>query len=282
MDILKNLPINLTEESSEISNDQSNTSQQTETNNLTIAWQYQKYLNNKETEPSTANITTSKTNTTKLYCHSYDLNRHIKEEKITTNPLIHQLFMNNEDVNTVYTKTFIKVANIIEKDYTSDMTDKTKEKSILRIAINSIGSPTIHNENDRDMLLFLHALRGLMRSSLAVCMITIPAYLFNSTQLKKIEHLVDCVVQFQSFSGNASKVPESFKEYDGLFNVIKLPLLNSMISHTPETLKYIFRVGRRKLHLEIPHMGPEESRTPSSDSSSLLCVPGPPTKKNQY
>jgi hypothetical protein len=94
----------------------------------------------------------------------------------------------------------------------------------------------------------------------------------------------DCA--FNISIGAGAKVTESFNDFDGLFLVKKLPRLNSLVCHQPETMKYVFRQGRRKLHLEIPHMGPEESRTgnsaaeASSKSSSLLCQPGPPSKKN--
>ncbi len=158
------------------------------------------------------------------------------------------------------------------------MTDKTKEKTILRIGIHALSSP-LWSGNGQDLFMFLHALRGLLRSSLAVCMITCPSYLFHTSWSKKLEHLVDGVVQFQSFTGNGGKVPETFQEYDGLFMVKKLPHLNSLVAPHPESLKYIFRLGRRKLHLDIPHLGPEESRTAdtkSVTSAVLTCAPGPP------
>jgi hypothetical protein len=56
------------------------------------------------------------------------------------------------------------------------------------------------------------------------------------------------------------KVSEAFKEYDGQLFVKKLTRLNSMLSHTPETNSFVFKLKRRKLHIDILRLGPEESR----------------------
>jgi hypothetical protein len=131
----------------------------------------------------------------------------------------------------------------------------------------------------------LHALKGLLRSSLATCLITVPVLTTPNSTLLKLEHLADYAVKLESFAGIGAKVSDVFSEYDGLFFVRKLPRLNSLVCHLPETLKYVFRQGRRKLHLEIPHLGPEESRTSSKPEApkktnvpSLLCAPGPVSK----
>ena len=76
-------------------------------------------------------------------------------------------------------------------------------------------------------------------------------------------------------------MPEAFSEYDGLFFVNKLPVLNCLMPHLPETNKYVFQLGRRKFHLEIPHLGPEESRSSTKPQESpLACMPGPAINKS--
>ncbi len=115
--------------------------------------------------------------------------------------------------------------------------------------------------------------------------------------------MCDTVVRFESFAGrvlfvillifilgSGVTVSEAFKEYDGQFFLAKLPRLNSLVTHLPETLNYIFKLGRRKLHIEIPHLGPAESRTTKEKSSAdgnsktvseLLCAPGAPDKPSK-
>ena len=64
---------------------------------------------------------------------------------------------------------------------------QSKDRNILRIAVHSLGSPLwgeeqAVNQHDRqqgaELCQFLHALRALMRNSLAVCAITMPTHLF--------------------------------------------------------------------------------------------------------
>jgi hypothetical protein len=144
------------------------------------------------------------------------------------------------------------------------------------------------------MVQVVHGLRGLLRSSIGACVITFPAHLHSPETVKKIENLSDYIVRLESFDGNifsfffrylllgiGAKVPDAFSEFDGLFFVNKLPVLNCLVPHIPETNKYVFQLGRRKFHLEIPHMGPEESRTTSKPhEGALACMPGPPGNKN--
>ena len=95
-----------------------------------------------------------------------------------------------------------------------------------------------------------------------------------------------------TFSGDTTT-----EGFHGQFLVKKLPRLNSMVAHVPETYNFVFRQGRRKLHIEIPHLGPETTRdpkkkdkleankdatkskkTPTGSVSSLLCMPNLPSK----
>ncbi len=61
--------------------------------------------------------------------------------------------------------------------------------------------------------------------------------------------------------GVGGEVSDAFSDYTGQFFLRKLPRLNSIVSFNPETLNYVFKVGRRKFHIEILHLGPEESRS---------------------
>lgn len=130
---------------------------------------------------------------------------------------------------------------------------------------------------------------------MAACMITFPAHLYSNSFVQKVEHLSDWVVQFEAFaskinprkynlnSGTGAQVTEAFQDFDGQFFVKKIPHLYSITSPLPETVNYIFRLNRRKLHLEIPHMGPAETRTTADKAAKehahsvkeLMCQPGP-------
>lgn len=57
--------------------------------------------------------------------------------------------------------------------------DSKISKNILRVAIQSLGSPLWWNENfANDLCLFLLVLKALIRNSIAICCITVPTHLF--------------------------------------------------------------------------------------------------------
>lgn len=70
--------------------------------------------------------------------------------------------------------------------------------------------------------------------------------------------------------GVGGEVSDAFSDYTGQFFIRKLPRLNSLVSFNPETLNYVFKMGRRKLHIEILHLGPEESRTTKQRTKKAL------------
>ena len=145
---------------------------------------------------------------------------------------------------------------------------------------------------------FMHALRGLLRSSLAVCVGTFPAHLYSKSVQRAVMHLSDTVVALHSFkgetkslrirklysfhnrasSGTGETVSEAFKDYSGIFQIRKLPRLNSLVSHMPDSLTFVFTMGRRKLAIEPLHLQPEISRStqekPAKAGAGALCLPG--------
>lgn len=136
---------------------------------------------------------------------------------------------------------------------------------------------------------------------MAVCVISFPSHLYSRAYVQKVEHLSDWVVKFKAFSSTGSKVTEAFQDFDGQFFVKKLPHLYSLTSPLPETVNYVFKLKRRKLHIEIPHLGPTETRSSAEKTvgkksskeaqqpkpkettksvTDLLCQPGPKRPSN--
>jgi len=76
---------------------------------------------------------------------------------------------------------------------------------VNRILLKSLGSPlwSATSESEaRDMLEFLHGLRGLFLSSASVGYVTIPTNLFSPSFINKVEHIADVVFAFESFGGS--------------------------------------------------------------------------------
>jgi len=152
----------------------------------------------------------------------------------------------------------------------------TKPPNITRVTVLSLGSPlTAANttENgDLRLLQFFHALRGLLRSSLAVCMITFPAYFYSNSFIRKVEHLADVVVAFESFAAQEETVSAHFKEYSGLVHIKKLLSVNTLAYSIPDTADIAYKIRSKKLKIEKFHLPPDIGDAAPS-SSSIRTVP---------
>ena len=64
-----------------------------------------------------------------------------------------------------------------------------KDESILRLALLSVESPLWCNDDqdDHSLTIFLYYLRGILRSSYATCLITLPSYTSQVLTLKSIK-----------------------------------------------------------------------------------------------
>lgn len=101
----------------------------------------------------------------------------------------------------------------------------TTTKNLLRICIESFGSPLWYTEHfTEDICLFLTILKAIVRVSLSVCCITVPTHLFkyivcsiesNLNLLIRINHIYLCHF-LMSFV--ESIINSSFTEFGGLCN----------------------------------------------------------------
>jgi hypothetical protein len=87
------------------------------------------------------------------------------------------------------------------------------------------------------------------------------------------------VSAFESFKGESdAEVGEAFKDYNGHFNVLKLPKIHTLTAYSPETLSYVFSRKRHKFLVEVFSLPPEMSRTteqPKAAKPVNLCQSGP-------
>ncbi|XP_063971413.1 uncharacterized protein LOC129268470 isoform X2 [Lytechinus pictus] len=91
-------------------------------------------------------------------------------------------------------------------------------RNILRLGIHSLASPLWEvnsiQQSTVSLCRFLHALRGILRVSLAVCVLTIPTHLYqDESKVRKIERLCDTVIRLESFAGSDKETNPVYKEY---------------------------------------------------------------------
>lgn len=241
-----------------------------ESEKMKIAWRYQ----------NRPKVETSKLSGVQ-FGHHYDLTKVMNENKVDKT----KVFFANEDdgvlVNDVVplknNKYFGLLQDIQLKIEEFKRNYQREQKNILRISIHSLGSP-LWSENggvklngegyDQSLIQFFLSLRAKLRSSLAVAMITLPAYLFNDIAFsRRIERLSDYVVRLESFAGS-DKNPV-FKEYHGLLHLIQIPRLNSLVPPQPETTDLAFKLKRKKFTIERLHLPPDIGQAVKKDDSSL-------------
>lgn len=182
----------------------------------------------------------------------------------------------------------------------NDQSTPSDKKNLLRICIESFGSPLWYdNHFSDDICLFLTILKAAVRTSLTVCCITVPshlfkyivrysehfieiptensryAYIFNPqdpTLIHRVRNLVDYAVELESFAGSDKETNPVFKEYNGLFFIRKLAALNALTAHTPETYDLAFKLRRKRFVIEKLHLPPElqESEQREQDDEPIL------------
>ncbi|XP_044761251.1 elongator complex protein 4 [Coccinella septempunctata] len=169
------------------------------------------------------------------------------------------------------------------KDDKYFLKDNPSKKSILRIALHSLGSPlwlpvrnSLHSlDSSRDLDMFIFCLRALVRSALAVAVITIPSHLYREHALERCIHSSDISMRLQSFAGTELETNKVLSDYHGFFQLTKLAPINSFASRHPGSLEYVFKLRRKKFVIEKLHLPPDIEDT-SSDRSNKgkIITPG--------
>lgn len=69
--------------------------------------------------------------------------------------------------------------------------------------------------------------------------------------MERLEHLSDIAIKLESFAGSAKETNPLFKDYHGLLHIKKLPALNILAPHTPESRDLVFKLRRKKFIIEV-------------------------------
>ncbi|KAM5222469.1 elongator complex protein 4 isoform 3-T3 [Hipposideros larvatus] len=169
------------------------------------------------------------------------------------------------------------------------LSGEKKQKNILRIGIQNLGSPlwgddiccTENCDNSHSLTKFLYILRGLLRTSLSACIITMPTHLIqNKAIISRITNLSDTVVHLESFIGSERETHPLYKDYHGLIHIRQIPRLNNLICDVSDVKDLAFKLKRKLFTIERLHLPPDLSDTVSRSSkqdvaeSAKLLGPG--------
>ncbi|CAM5121091.1 unnamed protein product [Eretmochelys imbricata] len=244
---------------------------------MKIAWRYQN-LPKIEVSPA-ASV---------RFGHYYDVSKTVSPELLQSIKW-HRFFLPEEmslhpEIKTCnmtcgYIKLLQSIQRIIYQEGFDGSYPQKKQKNILRIGIQSLGSVlwgddvccADNPEDIHSLTKFLYILRGLLRMSLSACIITVPAHLIqNKAIMERVTNLSDMVVGLESFIGSERETNPLYKDYQGLIHVHQIPRLNSLICDVSGTKDLAFRLKRKLFTIERLHLPPDLSDTVSRSSKQDL------------
>ncbi|XP_067902699.1 elongator complex protein 4 [Heterodontus francisci] len=246
-------------------------------NSMTIAWRYQNF-------PKVQTALTSS-----RFGHYFDVSKTMSTE-LQHSVKCHSFFLPDEvpfdlaatefgNMNFGYVKLLRSIQRVIREEGFDGACPQTKQRNILRIGIHSLGSllwgeDVGLSENAKHayaLTKFLYALRGLLRTSLSACIITVPAYLIqNKAIIGRVVKLSDTVIGLESFNASERETNPLYKDYHGLLHVRQIPRLNSLICDVPDTKDLAFKLKRKLFTIERLHLPPDLSDTVSRSSKQDL------------
>ncbi|EEZ99433.2 elongator complex protein 4 [Tribolium castaneum] len=266
-DIIKNLPAVITNDPEECP-----IRSETSSEKMKIAFRYQ-------------NLPTAEKESYSIG-HNFDLSKSMSLEDIENSDICYWNGQRKETGNSMFANPayneLLKAVKEKIKEGKFFLKDNPPNRTILRIGIHSLGSPmwlphknSFHLMNEsRDLDMFIFCLRALVRSAFAVAVITIPTHLYHENSLDRCIHSSDIAMRLQTFSGTELENNFSLSDYHGFFHLTKLAAINSFASKHPGSVEYVFKLRRKKFHIEKLHLPPdvqevhEKNATPSMGCGS--------------
>lgn len=222
---------------------------------LTIAWQYGKYLAADGSSPSSTR-----------FCHSFDLSKPMHQALLDANPpvtldLLH--YLQCEDGVRVYARVLA--------DIEAEIARRKELPQVTRISIRSLGSPLISSTMDlvhmQALVSFLRRLKTIAATQPVVCLLSGALFCLPAEVAYELRHICDYVLETKSFMGEQALLPPELREFDGMLELCKLARVHSLACHAVDAVKYGLKRERRKLKIEKFHLPPEGSRTSSSSDA---------------
>ncbi|XP_049570199.1 elongator complex protein 4 isoform X1 [Orcinus orca] len=258
-DILQELPAPLLDDNCKKECDEDICNHKTESNiKMKIAWRYQLLPKMEQVRP----VSSSR------FGHYYDVSKRIPQELIEASKW-HGFFLPEKISSTLnlepcslnhgYIKLLQFIQNVIYEEGFDGSNPQKKQKNILRIGIQNLGSPlwgddicwTENCDSNHSLTKFLYMLRGLLRSSLSACIITVPTHLIqNKAIIARVTNLSDTVVGLESFVGSEKETNPLYKDYHGLIHIRQIPQLNNLIYDVSDVKDLAFKLKRKLFTIE--------------------------------
>ncbi|XP_049848938.1 elongator complex protein 4-like isoform X1 [Schistocerca gregaria] len=231
-----------------------------------IAWQYQKY--NRRNPTSSVS-----------WCHKFDWSRSLNDagpHGPSYHAFCHPLTL---EIQLPERHPYLSLySDLKEKiDSANRSTLENTDLRVQRILVRSIGSHWAASPAscETETVTWLRALRGLIRRSSAVAIVSFPAYLWqgdsrskNTEFVNHVRHAADVVVQLISFSDADSPVNPAFTPFDGLLKLVKTPKVG--VAHVAAITSYTYKITKKEFQIEKICLPPDEATLNEQVKDQLL------------
>ncbi|KAL5556611.1 hypothetical protein UlMin_038847 [Ulmus minor] len=228
---------------------------------LRIAWQYKKYDENQ---------------------HNFDSHRDGRQEFSNDfdlrKPLDRQ-FLSGKQIDCVSTQDSSNLVALHNRcaTFLSQFPRSNSTVPIVgRLAVQSLCSPQCgYSSMEWDMLSFVRSLKGMVRSSNAVAVVTFPSTLLSPSISKRWQHMADTLLSVKAIPDEDKELATLLTGYQdmvGLLNVHKVARINTQVPAILEATTYSIKLQRRRfLVLECLNQAPIDGTSGSSYGTSGGC-----------
>ncbi|KNA08240.1 hypothetical protein SOVF_164170 [Spinacia oleracea] len=227
---------------------------------LRIAWQYKKYARENQ---QGYDIRDSKLE----YCNNFDLRK----------PLERQHF-GGKHIDCVSTQAL--TLDVIHQRCSTFLAQSSRSGSSIscggRIAIQSFCAPQCgYSDKDWDMLAFIKSLKGMVRASNAVAIVTFPHSLLSSSFSKRWQHLADTLLSVKAIPDEDKELAQlltGYQEMVGFLSIHKVARINTQVPVVLEASTFSIKLHkRRSLVLECLNQAPIDGSSGASYGTSSSC-----------
>ncbi|KAL5735196.1 hypothetical protein ACOSP7_033057 [Xanthoceras sorbifolium] len=226
---------------------------------LRIAWQYKKYMGEHH-----QNFDDDK----QVFCNDFDLRKPLERH-----------YFRGQRVDCVGIQDSTKLVAL--RDHCATFLaqfSRTEGSSSCagRIAIQSLCAPQCEHSNmEWDMLSFIKSLKGKLRSSNTVAVITFPPSLLSPSSSKRWQHMADTLLSVGAIPDEDKELARLLSGYQdmvGLLNVHKVARINTQVPVILEATTFSIKLHKRRfLTLECLNQAPVDGSSGSSYGTSGGC-----------
>ncbi|KAJ4720572.1 Elongator complex protein 4 [Melia azedarach] len=229
---------------------------------LRIAWQYKKYMG--EQQPNFDSHRDNKQD----YCSEFDLRKPLERHYLTGPRVDCFSIQDSKNLAALQDRCATFLAQFQRNDGSSSL--------VGRIAIQSFCAPQCEHSNmEWDMLSFIKSLKGMLRSSNAVAVITFPPSLLSPSCTKRWQHMADTLLSVAAIPDEdkeLAKLLSGYQDMVGLLNVHKVARMNTQVPVILDATTFSIKLHKRRyLVLECLNQAPVDGSSGSSYGTSGSC-----------